>query len=420
MASTVSRLAIATTIAFAFHAQTAFAEDAGADGGSAKPLTKVEAERDKALGDDPHDRGGILVTSQGLEELDIIAGQTVLRQAEIQRNLNGQIGEVLAKVPGVSATGFAPGASRPILRGLDGERVRVLIDGIGTADVGNTSADHATAVEPLLAQRVEVLRGPAALLFGSQSIGGVVNVIDKRIPVEMPEKDFHLDALVSADTANDLVSGGASLDIGLGPSFVLHLDGSYRDTGDVDIPGFQLAPDFRADLLADAAEEEAEGELEEAEEIREAANQEGRLPNSGTQTYSFNGGLGVILGDSTSGFSVGYYDTDYGLIGVPVPNITMAKKRAAKAAKRKRVKKKSSPSALNKFAAISALISALVMASSIALKCARVIPITRTPNLKAPKSALFLTPKPLKPALNWLSVMAALLVCNSPRAILKR
>jgi len=317
MASTVSRLAIATTIAFAFHAQTAFAEDAGADGGSVKPLTKVEAERDKALGDDPHDRGNILVTAQGLEELDIIAGQTVLGQAEIQRNLNGQIGEVLAKVPGVSATGFAPGASRPILRGLDGERVRVLIDGIGTADVGNTSADHATTVEPLLAQRVEVLRGPAALLFGSQSIGGVVNVIDKRIPVEMPEKDFHLDALVSADTANDLVSGGASLDIGLGPSFVLHLDGSYRDTGDVDIPGFQLAPDFRADLLADAAEEEAEGELEEAEEIREAANQEGRLPNSGTQTYSFNGGLGVILGDSTFGFSVGYYDTDYGLIGRP-------------------------------------------------------------------------------------------------------
>lgn len=315
MTSTVSRLALATTIAFAFNAQAVLANTAEETDTADQPLTKVEAERDKATGKETSDN--ILVTAQSVEQLDFIAGQTVFDQEDIQRNLNGQIGEVLAKVPGVSATSFTPGASRPILRGLDGERVRVLIDGVGTADVGNTSADHATTVEPLNVKRIEVLRGPAALLFGSQSIGGVVNVIDRRIPTEMPEDKFDLDVLAAADTANELVSGGASLDIGLGPSFVLHLDGSYRDTGDVEIPGFQLSPDLRADLLADADEEEEEGEFEEAEELREAADQEGSIPNSATETYSFNGGLGVILGDSNFGFSVGYYNTDYGLVGNP-------------------------------------------------------------------------------------------------------
>jgi len=315
MINTPSRLALATSIVFAFNAQAALANtEAEAEGGSSQPLTKIEAERDKALGKDEDE---IIVSAQGVEELDFIAGQTVLDAEDIQRNLNGQIGEILTKVPGVSATSFTPGASRPILRGLDGERVRVLIDGLGTADVGNTSADHATTIEPLVTERIEVLRGPAALLFGSQSIGGVVNVIDRRIPTEKPEGDFDLDVRAAADTATDLLSGGASLDFALGESFVFHFDGSYRDTGDVEIPGFQLSDDLRADLLADAAEEEEEGEFEEAEELREAADQEGFIPNSFTETYSLNGGLGVILGDSTFGFSVGYYNTDYGLIGNP-------------------------------------------------------------------------------------------------------
>ncbi|MEO0698420.1 MAG: TonB-dependent receptor plug domain-containing protein, partial [Pseudomonadota bacterium] len=237
MINTPSRLALATTLVFAFNAQAAFANtEAEAEGGSSQPLTKIEAERDKALGKDEDE---IIVSAQGVEELDFIAGQTVLDAEDIQRNLNGQIGEILTKVPGVSATSFTPGASRPILRGLDGERVRVLIDGLGTADVGNTSADHATTIEPLVTERIEVLRGPTALLFGSQSIGGVVNVIDRRIPTEKPEGDFDLDILAAADTATDLLSGGASLDFALGESFVFHFDGSYRDTGDVEIPGFQ-------------------------------------------------------------------------------------------------------------------------------------------------------------------------------------
>jgi len=314
-----SHIALATTLAFAANAQAALAnsDDKLDTSGGEQPLTQIEEAREEAREDDPHSRGNILVTADTLEQLDFIGGQDVLGLEEIQRNLSGQLGELLIKLPGVSATSFAPGASRPILRGLDGERVRVLLDGLGTADVANTSADHATAIEPLVTERIEVLRGPAALLFGSQAIGGVVNVIDRRIPAAVPENGIHVDALAAADTATDLLSGGASIDVAVTDKLVLHFDGSYRDTGNVDIPGFQVAPGLRADLLADANEEESEGEFEEAEELREAADQRGFLPNSGTETYSLNGGFGLILGDSTFGASIGYYDTFYGLIGRP-------------------------------------------------------------------------------------------------------
>ena len=104
-----------------------------------------------------------------------------------RRELRPSIGETLARQPGVTASSFGPTASRPILRGLSGDRIRVLTDGIGSFDVSASSPDHAVAINPLTAERIEVLRGPAALLYGSSAIGGVVNVIDRRIPRSEPE-----------------------------------------------------------------------------------------------------------------------------------------------------------------------------------------------------------------------------------------
>ena len=314
-----SRLALTTAISLAFSATPAFADDAARETreNDEQQMQGNSSGREADRVDDPHYRGEILVAADGLRELDFIAGVDVLELDEIQRNLAGQIGEVLTKLPGVSATSFTPGSSRPILRGLDGERVRVLIDGLSSADVGNTSADHATTIDPLTTTRIEVLRGPTALLYGSQAIGGVVNVIDRRIPVELPENGIHFDALTAFDTASNLRSGGASVDAALGDVFVLHLDGSFRETDNLEIPGFQLTDDLRADLLADADEEEEEGAFEEAEELRDAAAQAGFVPNSQTESYTFNGGFGVILGESNFGASVGYYDTSYGLVGNP-------------------------------------------------------------------------------------------------------
>ena len=306
-----SRLAIAGATAFAVLAAPSIASAQDSEDGAQQ---RVE--------DDLHDRrvdsdGVIIVSAEGLKQLDVLAGTSVIEIEEIQRNLNGQLGEVLAKLPGVSATSFSPGASRPVLRGFQGERVRILVDGLGTADVSNTSADHATTIEPLTAERIEVLRGPAVLLFGNQAIGGAVNVIDKRIPRRVPSESFHLDALIAADTASDLRNAAGSLDIPVSPNFVVHVDGSYRNSDDLEIGGFQVAPELRAELLEEAEEEEAEGEFEEAEELREAAEQRGVIPNTATETYTINAGASIFAGDSVFGASIGYYNTDYGVPGRP-------------------------------------------------------------------------------------------------------
>ncbi|MCZ8135123.1 MAG: TonB-dependent receptor [Porphyrobacter sp.] len=294
-------------------------------GGLAAPAMAQEQAKDAdaQLEDDLHNRqadgtGNIIVSASGLKELDVLAGTSVLEVRDIQRDMvTGQIGDLLTKIPGVSATSFAPGSSRPVLRGQQGERVRVLIDGVGTADVSNTSVDHATTIDPITVERVEVLRGPAVLLYGSQAIGGAVNVIDKRIPTRMPDEAFHIDALAGVDSASNLMTGAASVDVGIGSNLVFHLDGSWRDTGNMDIGGFQLAPELREELLEEAAEKEADGEPDEAEEFREAAGQRGFVPNSDMRSWTVNAGLGLILGQSTFGVALGYYDTNYGVIKRP-------------------------------------------------------------------------------------------------------
>lgn len=305
-----SRLALVAVLALGWFAAPALAQDE-------TKATDAEVE------DDLHNRqadgtGSIIVSASGLKELDVLAGTSVLEVREIQRDMvTGQIGDLLTKIPGVSATSFAPGSSRPVLRGQQGERVRVLIDGVGTADVSNTSVDHATTIDPITVERVEVLRGPAVLLYGSQAIGGAVNVIDKRIPTRMPDEALHLDAFAGVDSASNLMTGAASVDVGIGSNLVFHLDGSWRDTGNIDIGGFQLSPELRAELLEEAAEKEADGEPEEAEEFREAAGQRGFVPNSDMRSWTVNAGLGLILGQSTFGVALGYYDTNYGVIKRP-------------------------------------------------------------------------------------------------------
>lgn len=310
--SASSHLALAAVLGLAFVATPALAETAEAEA-AAQPASGAQVE------DDVHNRqadgiGTIIVSAQGLKELDVLAGTSVVEIRDIQRDgVTGQIGDLLTKIPGVSATSFAPGSSRPVLRGQQGERVRVLVDGVGTSDVSNTSVDHATTIDPITVERIEVLRGPAVLLYGSQAIGGAVNVIDKRIPTRMPDEDFHFDGFAGIDSATNLRTGAGSLDVGVGESLVFHVDGSWRQTDDVEIGGFQVAPALRADLLADASEEEAEGEGEEAAELREAANQRGTVPNSAMESWTINAGLGVILGESTFGASLGWYDTTYGV-----------------------------------------------------------------------------------------------------------
>lgn len=264
-------------------------------------------------GDDFHTDPEIIITAPYVRSLDILGNVSVVEGDELARDLRGQIGDSLTRQAGVSATSFTPGASRPVLRGFQGERVRVLTDGIGAIDVSNTSADHAVTIDPLTVERVEILRGPAVLLFGSQAIGGAVNVFDRRIPRAVPADHVHIDAIAGFGTAADDRSAGASIDIALTPKLVAHLDGSWRETDDLRIGGFTLSPQLRADVLALADEEEGEGELEEAAELRETAAQRGRVGNTASRTWTAAGGLAFIDEGGQLGLSLSHFDSRYGV-----------------------------------------------------------------------------------------------------------
>jgi iron complex outermembrane receptor protein len=256
----------------------------------------------------------IIITADFIRELDILSGTSVLSGTDLVRDLRPQIGDTLARLPGVSATSFSPGASRPVLRGFQGERIRVLTDGIGSIDVSNTSADHAVTIDPLTAERIEVLHGPAVLLFGSQAIGGAVNVLDRRIPRRVPDEPVHFDVIATYGSADDERSIGGGVDLPVGKSgLVFHLDGSYRKTDDREIGGFLLSPELRAEQLEIAAEEDAEGHADEAAEARELADFRGVIPNSATETKTLGAGVALIRDSFNIGGSVSWFNSDYGV-----------------------------------------------------------------------------------------------------------
>jgi iron complex outermembrane receptor protein len=226
----------------------------------------------------------------------------VLQGEALTRNIRGTIGETLAQQPGVTASFFGPNASRPILRGLDGERVRILTDGIGSFDVSNTSVDHAVALNPLLADRVEVVRGPAALLYGSGAIGGVVNVTDRRIAREIPQEFAHIDAFASLGSAADERSIAGAVDVPLGSTgLVAHADGSFLETGDYRAGG---------NIFAGPLREEAEAEGGEAAEKAEAR---GRVDNTSARTWEVAGGLSWIGEKGNFGVSLARLESNYGI-----------------------------------------------------------------------------------------------------------
>lgn len=168
---------------------------------------------------------------------DYASPVTSLDSEAIQRAGGGTLGQLLDGQPGVNATSFGAGASRPIIRGFDGPRVRVIESGLGSLDVSETSPDHAVSVEPLLSDRVEVLRGPSTLLYGSSAIGGVVNVIGKEIPREPVDAKGYEGAF---ETRYDSVSAGETYlgyaTVG-GDSWALRVTGLTRKADDYEIPG---------------------------------------------------------------------------------------------------------------------------------------------------------------------------------------
>ena len=236
----------------------------------------------------------IIVTANPLGRAadDLTQPALILGEEELLKKSANSIGETLANELGMSTTYFGPVAGRPIIRGQDGPRVAVLDGGLSTMDIADISPDHAVPIEPLFAERIEILRGPATLLYGSSAAGGVVNVIDSRIPDTRQEQPLSGAMELRGDTASEELAAAARLD-GSAGTLAWHVDGFKRDSGNIEIPGFATAdPEERPD-----------------DEVK------GRVINSDGDAEGYAGGLSWIGEGAFVGASVSRYETTYGLPG---------------------------------------------------------------------------------------------------------
>ncbi|MCW2101363.1 UNVERIFIED_ORG: iron complex outermembrane receptor protein [Pseudomonas psychrophila] len=232
-----------------------------------------------------------VITGNPLGSSQLASPTTVLEGDDLTLQQQGSLGETLNKQPGVSSSYFGPGASRPIIRGLDGDRIRILRNGVGALDASSLSYDHAVPLDPVNVERIEIVRGPAALLYGGNAIGGVVNTFDNRIPTQ---------AINGIQGAGELRYGGADttrssagkLEAGDG-TFALHLDANARQFNDLKIPG------YARDRHAPEGEDDSD-------------QKKGRLSNSSGRQDGGAVGGSYTWDDGYAGISYSNYDSNYG------------------------------------------------------------------------------------------------------------
>ena len=257
-----------------------------------------------AQAEDPHPREleEVIVTAAPLatDSRSMAQPASILTGDALTLALAPTIGETLSGKAGVQSTFFGPAASRPVIRGLGGDRVRVLTDGLATLDASGLSEDHAVAIDPALADQIEVVRGPATLLHGSGAAGGLVNVVTNRLHRHAHESPSGL-LEVRGDSALGEKAIAGRVDTGVG-ALALHVDGTWRETDDYEIPGFAESRRLRA-----LEEEEEEGEAHE--------EMHGTVRNSWSRTKSGGAGASYIGERWQFGLAASVHDTQY---GVPV------------------------------------------------------------------------------------------------------
>lgn len=233
----------------------------------------------------------VIVTGSAFKKnpLEMTTPATVLVDEELMRKKGVTLGETLQQELGVTTSYFGPGVGRPIIRGLDGPRVQVLQNGLGAMDASAVSVDHAVTIEPLLAKQIEILRGPASLLYGSSAMGGVVNVVDNRIPTEAPKNGVSGGVELRVDSVARDKAGVATLDVG-GDRWAWHIDGSKRETEEYKIPG-------------------------QANRIPNPRDPSGKLENSDVDNHSVGAGASWVSERGYVGASVAQLDSNYGIPG---------------------------------------------------------------------------------------------------------
>ena len=232
---------------------------------------------------------------------DQFATITVVPNEELRRNGGSTLGDLLFEKPGITGSGFAPGASsRPIIRGLDANRVRIQEDGIGANGASDLGEDHFVPVDPLTSDQIEVIRGPATLRFGSQAIGGVVEATNNRVPTSIPQRGVEAEFRGAATTVDSGIDGAALLDAG-GGNFAMHADAFGRKTQEFRIPSYPyLTPPNPAD----------------APNATQPGNFKGRQPNSAMQSNGAAVGASYIFNEGFIGLAITQNDALYHIPGI--------------------------------------------------------------------------------------------------------
>lgn len=216
---------------------------------------------------------------------DFAVADTVVDEKRLQQGAV-TIGEALGSEPGIYSNQFGAGSSRPVIRGQDGPRVKILQNSSENIDVSTLSPDHAVTVDPALAKQVEVIRGPSTLLFSAGTVGGLVNVNDSKIPTQMPEKGYEGNVGLRYNTGSDEKLATAGVTVGLGDQVALRVEGLKREANDY------IAPDYRH-----------EGEKER------------RVGNTFAKGETVNVGLSWIYDRGFTGISYSNRQDQYGLPG---------------------------------------------------------------------------------------------------------
>lgn len=242
----------------------------------------------------------------GANSDELVVPVTVLNGRELSLRRESTLGETLNGTAGVSATQYGPNASRPVIRGLDAERVKIMQNGVGVLDASSLSFDHAVGVDPLIIEQIDVVRGPAALLYGGSAVGGVVNAIDHRIPKEKLEGVLGR-AEARFGGADNTRNGAAVVDVGNG-MLAIHADAYARESDDLRIPGYAVS-------------------------ARESATNGTARTNKGTLLNSGASGSGGALGAALTfdhgylGSSFSTLNNNYGIVAEPNVRIDMQSNR---------------------------------------------------------------------------------------------
>jgi iron complex outermembrane recepter protein len=232
----------------------------------------------------------------GVSSDELVTPVSVLNGHDLSIQRESTLGELLKSIPGVSASYYGPAASRPIIRGLDGDRIRMMQNGVGILDASALSPDHAVALDPIVIEQVDVVRGPAALLYGGSAVGGVVNAIDHRIPTEsLNGITGRYEARFGG--ADNQKNGAAVVDVGNG-LFAIHADVYGRKTNDLSIPDYAKIPSLRT-----------------------AGDSKGHLVNSSSDGNGGAVGASVTLDSGYAGLSYSTFNNNYGSVAEPTVRI---------------------------------------------------------------------------------------------------